>query len=99
MQNELQVNDEAIESLVKVLKRAPGLGRLNRLIASSMDLLVAKGHDNKRFKRDYTNGVAMYKCPSCNSVGAVGLGRARGETHAAGDAFENNCTKQNKEIV
>jgi hypothetical protein len=78
----------------KVLKRQKGLGRLNRLIAASTALIVAKGHDNKRFKRDYATGVAHYLCPSCNAVAAVGIGQGRGEVHTAGDAFLTVCNKK-----
>lgn len=80
----------------KVLKRQKGLGRLNRLIASSTARIVAKGHDNKRFKRDYATGVACYQCPSCGAVAAVGLGRGRAEVHTTGDAFDTTCSKQSK---
>lgn len=79
-----------------VLKRAPGLGRLNRAIAKASGELLAKGHDNKRFKRDYNTGLALFVCPSCNCVAAIGLGLSRGETHRSGDAFETVCNKQSK---
>jgi hypothetical protein len=101
MSNELKLNTELVdteatlvmEPVTKVLKRQPGLGRLNRLIASSTALIVAKGHENKRFKRDYATGIAHYQCPSCGAVAAVGLGQGRGEVHTAGEAFESTCTK------
>lgn len=72
-------------------KCAPGLGRLNRLIAKSTKAVVKMNHVNKRFKRDYTTGIAFYQCPVCQATAAVGLGQGRGETFTSGDAFETLC--------
>lgn len=80
-------------SVPKPLKRAPGLGRLNRLVASTSEILVKLGHDDKRFKRSYDSGIAAYRCPGCGKVAAVGLGQGRGETYVTGDALESPCSK------
>jgi hypothetical protein len=84
-----------VETTAKVLKRQPGLGRLNRLIAASMDTVVSNGHANKRFKRDYKAGAATYKCPNCGATAVVSLEQARGKTTAVGDAFIMKCSVVN----
>lgn len=51
-------NDSGAPILTRVLKRQPGLGRLNRLTARVKKQLEAQGILLKRFNRDYVNGTA-----------------------------------------
>jgi hypothetical protein len=95
-QNETQVVDTVTQtSEVKVLKCAPGLGRLNRLIKSTTDLLVANGHLKKHFKRNYSEGTASYTCPNCKATASVKLEEGAGKTSKAGDALVLKCSVVN----
>jgi len=78
---------------VKILKRPKNLGRLNRLVASATTIVTYNGHDKKRFKRDYSLGVAHYQCLTCKAVAAVGVSEERGKVHMVGDAFDYHCQK------
>lgn len=93
--NTAVVTQEVTQTQVRVLKRQPGLGRLNRLIASATEILVANGHANKRFKRDYNTGSATYTCSHCNSVVVAKLEQSRGKTSVQGDALVAKCSGTN----
>jgi hypothetical protein len=77
---------------VRTLKRQPGLGRLNRLIRATTDLLVANGHTKRHFKRNYATGTATYICPNCKSTASVKLEQGVGQTSKEGDALALTCT-------
>lgn len=80
-----------------VRKRPTWLGKLNRTAAKAMDLIVANGHADRRFKRDYVNGVSTYVCPHCNAGAIVVAKDGRGKSQMDGSALTNQCPgTQNK---
>lgn len=85
----------AVETNVKVLKRQPGLGKLNRLTKQAQDVLFALGHSGNRFKRDYTTGTATYTCSACKATVLAQVSNTRGGSVVSGDGLTSNCTKGN----
>jgi hypothetical protein len=92
--NNTQANPET-PIVVRTLKRQPGLGRLNRLIKATTDLVVANGHTKKHFKRNYSTGTATYQCPNCNASVVVKLEQGVGQTSKEGDALVLKCSVVN----
>lgn len=72
-------------------KRPTWLGKLNRTAAKAMVSIVANGHSDTRFKRDYINGVSTYVCRHCNA-GAIAIAvDGRGKSKMEGDALTSPC--------
>lgn len=76
---------------VKVLKRQPALGKINRLTRAAQNLISVQGHAVKRFKRDYVNGTASYVCPNCGMRAIVVANPVAGETKMQGEAITSVC--------
>lgn len=79
----------------KVLKRQPGLGKLNRMTKAAQATIVANGHENKRFKRDYATGTATYTCPTCGATATATVSAERGKSSVGGDALVLKCSATN----
>lgn len=79
----------------KPRKRAVWLGKLNRTVAKATALITANGHEPKRFKRDYANGVASYVCPHCAAAAVVVASEGRGKSETKGDALVLKCSAVN----
>lgn len=47
----------------KTVKCKPGQGKFNRLIEQAQLKLRELGYPERRFKRNYTSGIAKYICP------------------------------------
>jgi hypothetical protein len=79
----------------KVLKRQPGLGKINRLTKAAQATIAANGHENKRFKRDYNTGTATYTCPHCGATATATVSNLRGKSSVGGDALVLKCSVTN----
>lgn len=96
MQNELtNIDDKAVEQVVKVLKRQPGLGKLNRLIAAAQMKLKGMGHNMKRFDRDYTTGTATSTCKHCGATVTVNINGKTLDEKMQGEALTVTCSHVN----
>jgi hypothetical protein len=91
--NVVEMNSEA--NVTKVLKRQPGLGKLNRMTKSAQSTIASNGHANKRFKRDYSTGVATYTCPNCSASAIAQVSQERGKSSVGGDALVMKCSVTN----
>ena len=82
----------AITDSVKVLKRQPGLGKINRRVKKAISMLTAKGHTAARFKRDYDAGVATYRCGHCDLLATINLNVAVTDLQISGPAIDSFCS-------
>jgi hypothetical protein len=83
-------------SVLEISKRYPAsLGKLNRTAANAMKLILGQGHGNKRFKRDYENGVSTYVCPHCSAAALVMAVQGRGKSTMEGSALDTPCSNIN----
>lgn len=72
MQNANVQTVETVEE-VRTVKCKPGQGKLNRLIAKAQDKLRELGYPERRFKRDYVSGTAIYTCPETGVTAFVNI--------------------------
>lgn len=79
----------------KPSKYPAALGKLNRMTDKASKLIEANGHENKRFKRDYSNGVASYVCPHCSAGALVVAVEGRGKSKMEGEALVLKCSVVN----
>lgn len=85
MSQENNVNSELVEA--KAVKCKPGQGKLNRLIAKAQDKLRELGYPERRFKRDYEAGTAVYTCPVTGKTAAVNIHNREISGTAFGQSF------------
>ena len=66
----------------------PVVTKLSQLIKDGKAIILARGHSNNRFHRDYKTGTASYVCKSCGSDFAVSLYKPEG---CEGTVLSNSC--------
>ena len=97
MENNMMTEMQELEQLVHspeftIRKRPASLGKLNRTTNRAQTAIAAMGHEPKRFKRDYVNGVATYVCPHCAAGVVVVAQEGRGKSTVEGQALALRCT-------
>jgi len=105
MQNDIALNSTVsqVEELVDLVyapevvfrKHPASLGKLNRITAKATATIVENGHNGKRFKRDYKNGVASYVCKSCGAGAIAVASEDRGKSTVEGTALSMKCSVVN----
>lgn len=95
----LETNVVSVSQTVKfdARKHPASLGKLNRTTAKAAKILEANGHENTRFKRDYTNGTASYACIKCGAGALATSSQGRGKSTLEGNALTNRCTSTTSE--
>lgn len=71
------------------------LGKLNRMTRVAAKALAENGHAAKRFKRDYTTGVATYVCPDCSATALAIASVESGKSKVEGSALTLKCSVVN----
>lgn len=104
MENNIAVNNMSqVEELAELVhapevnfrKHPASLGKLNRITAKAAVTIVENEHDDRRFKRDYKNGVANYVCKHCGAGAIAVASEGRGKSTMEGTALSMKCSVSN----